>query len=473
MTKVVTLVHPNTTLQVPAPLLVSKCDLFADDAGLAAFPYPLKSQVAVSDFREFVAALEDTTLKVTNSNFRGLSQLCEEFRFRDLAGWLSQFCASEDFKNDTEAQIAIPMTEINRVGTLFADRFMFTSANAIIESSVGQAISLSPAVGEQLSVDACARTFSFRDVIAVDSIRRLLSGDKVSIIRSQSGLGQQLCSSSLELELELGWSGADRLILYSSDLAMLSVDALDEVLAGVSFSIVSEDGLLEWLLSLGDEYRPLLSRIEIRFLSATGLAILAEHFPFLPECVCCDILDRLRHLFPPSGWNSAIAADFPKLFEDFKDKQFTLLWRGSRDGFGADDFHSRCDGHPNTLTVILDTDWNIFGGFTPVKWDSDNRRKADPSLKSFLFTLVNPHNFPARKFALKAERKNKAIFCNSDRGPQFFDLYAWDNCNANTASSTSCFGNNYTNDTGLKGKAFLTGSANFQVKEIEVFEITD
>jgi hypothetical protein len=58
---------------------------------------------------------------------------------------------------------------------------------------------------------------------------------------------------------------------------------------------------------------------------------------------------------PPSGWNSAIVADFPKLFEDFKEKHFTVLWRGSRDGFGKDVFHSRCDGHPNTLTVILDT----------------------------------------------------------------------------------------------------------------------
>jgi hypothetical protein len=53
----------------------------------------------------------------------------------------------------------------------------------------------------------------------------------------------------------------------------------------------------------------------------------------------------------PSGWNSVIVPDSPKLFEDFKKKQFTLLWCGSRDGFGCKDFHIRCDGHPNTLTV--------------------------------------------------------------------------------------------------------------------------
>jgi hypothetical protein len=174
---------------------------------------------------------------------------------------------------------------------------------------------------------------------------------------------------------------------------------------------------------------------------------------------------------PPSGWNSAIVADFPKLFEDFKKKQFTLLWRGSRDGFGVRDFHDRCDRHPNTLTVILDTRANIFGGFTPLAWESGWKYKADPSLKSFLFTLNNPHNVPAWRFALKAERRDKAIFCDSFGGPHFGDIEVKDKCNANTMSLTY-FGTRYTNDTGLDGNTFFTGSRDFQVKEIEVFEIT-
>jgi hypothetical protein len=120
-----------------------------------------------------------------------------------------------------------------------------------------------------------------------------------------------------------------------------------------------------------------------------------------------------------AGWSSAIVPDFPKLFDDFKQKQFTLLWRGSRDGFKAKQFHSRCNGHPNTLTVIVDTNGNIFGGFTPVEWDSKSEEKADPSLKSFLFTLKNPHNVPARRFALKAEKKDWAIRCDSNWGPNF------------------------------------------------------
>jgi hypothetical protein len=164
--------------------------------------------------------------------------------------------------------------------------------------------------------------------------------------------------------------------------------------------------------------------------------------------------------------------DFPAIFDEFREKKFSLLWRGSCDGFRAYDFHNRCDGHPNTLIVILDTGGNIFGGFTPVEWESDRKWKTDPSLKSFLFTLKNPHNVPARRFGLKAKQKDWTIGCFSDRGPHFLDIAIYDDCNTHTKSYT-LLGDSYTNDTGLDGKMFLTGSDRFQVKEIEVFEISD
>jgi hypothetical protein len=67
--------------------------------------------------------------------------------------------------------------------------------------------------------------------------------------------------------------------------------------------------------------------------------------------------------------------------------------------------------------VILDTKGNIFGGFTPVEWESHtavsisdiSNWKADDSLKSFVFTLKNPHNIPARRFVLKTESQRQAI----------------------------------------------------------------
>jgi hypothetical protein len=204
-----------------------------------------------------------------------------------------------------------------------------------------------------------------------------------------------------------------------------------------------------------------------------------------------------RPLSTAPALDSLIISGFPDIFAEFRGKLFLILWRGGRDGFGAYHFHLRCDHHVNTLTVILDTNGNIFGGFTPVEWESGNwnmremrRRsflfrherdrqrwdcgdKADGNLKSFLFTLKNPYNVPARRFALKAEKKDKAICCFSDWGPCFYDIGVWDNCTVNTDSYTCYFGGSYTHDTGLDGKTFFTGSERFKVKEIEVFEITD
>jgi hypothetical protein len=100
---------------------------------------------------------------------------------------------------------------------------------------------------------------------------------------------------------------------------------------------------------------------------------------------------------------------------------------------------------------------------------------VDDSLKSFLFTLKNPHNIPARKFALKSDRKDYAMKCNSGWGPLFgcgCDIAISDKCNANTHSYTY-FGYSYANDTGLDNYVVFTSSEYFQVKEIEVFEITD
>jgi hypothetical protein len=159
-------------------------------------------------------------------------------------------------------------------------------------------------------------------------------------------------------------------------------------------------------------------------------------------------------------------------------KWFHLLWRGSRDGFTAKEFHLRCDGRANTLTLIEDTDGNIFGGFTPVKWESRQRWKGDDSLQSFLFTLRNPHGVPPRKFPLRAEKKQHAIYCNSTccAGFGYYgDIHVFGNGNANryscTRIGTHWSDRTYANDTAFE--YFLTGAEHFTVKEIEVFEIAD
>jgi hypothetical protein len=61
-----------------------------------------------------------------------------------------------------------------------------------------------------------------------------------------------------------------------------------------------------------------------------------------------------------------IVPDFPEIFNEFRKKWFSLLWRSGRDDFNACDFQDRCDGHVNTLTLIENTKGNIFGGWKPI-----------------------------------------------------------------------------------------------------------
>jgi hypothetical protein len=61
-------------------------------------------------------------------------------------------------------------------------------------------------------------------------------------------------------------------------------------------------------------------------------------------------------------FGSRIMSDFPEIFAEFRGKLFSLLCRDGRGGFGARDFHNRCDDRASTLTLIEDADWNVFGG---------------------------------------------------------------------------------------------------------------
>jgi hypothetical protein len=359
MATVVSLVSPHGTLQVSAWLLLQHCDLFSNNPELTASAYTLKSPVSPATFQEFVSALQGNPVKITNDTFGDLSQLCEEFGFRDFAAQLSRFRTSDDFKE------------------------------------------------QATTVDSAAR-------LRLHILEERMQQREREIARLHSELSRHSRALELATDALLGRMG--RLEAEVSALRSVSGSA-----------------------------------------AMPGLT-----------------------LARPFG--SVIVSEFPDIFAEFREKQFSLLWRGGRDGFGVRAFHSRCDEHANTLTVILDTDGNIFGGFTPVKWESrrwngktgreNNARTADPSLKSFLFTLKNPHNVPARRFALKTENGDIAIFCGSGWGPRFGDIHVHDNANANRDNYTKYFGTRYANDTGLDGKTFFTGSEHYQVKEIEMFEIT-
>ena len=68
---------------------------------------------------------------------------------------------------------------------------------------------------------------------------------------------------------------------------------------------------------------------------------------------------------------------------------YVLLYRPSRDGWSASNFHSCCDNKGPTVTVIKSRNY-IFGGYTEQPWQSSSKR---PSCETYQ-TSVLPHPHP-------------------------------------------------------------------------------
>jgi hypothetical protein len=97
--------------------------------------------------------------------------------------------------------------------------------------------------------------------------------------------------------------------------------------------------------------------------------------------------------------------------------KWSLLYRGTRDGFGSDVFHLKCNGHSNTLTILkFKQSEFVFGGFTTVSWDSSCERNSD--LNAFKFSLSNKDNKPV-KIKIDPNEHQSAICCHSGGGPTF------------------------------------------------------
>ena len=154
-------------------------------------------------------------------------------------------------------------------------------------------------------------------------------------------------------------------------------------------------------------------------------------------------------------------------------KQFKLLYRASRDGFAAADFHAKCDNHPRTLTIIKTTKGYIFGGYTSVAWNSASTWKADRN--AFIFSLVNIRSMPLLIPVKNGDQYS--INCNGAYGPTFggsHDIHIANNSNtSNISYSKLGFSYNFTSFSlqTTEANSFLAGSYYFQTSEIEVFQL--
>jgi hypothetical protein len=114
-----------------------------------SFPGSIFS-LSLSIFRAFISALEGNAVKITDSKLTEFEQLCEAFGFSDFATKPSKSCdRSEDSQ---ELQIGSLFARMQ--SSLLSEFFVFIVNGFEIELSVAES-----AVGEQLSVDGCARKF--------------------------------------------------------------------------------------------------------------------------------------------------------------------------------------------------------------------------------------------------------------------------------------------------------------------------
>jgi hypothetical protein len=122
------------------------------------------------------------------------------------------------------------------------------------------------------------------------------------------------------------------------------------------------------LISLGSEYLEYWCYIEVIFRSSKGISFFVEQFQFefLGELIWMKIVDRLkvrkffdfplksilisRRYLPFVKVDSMMMKDYPNILNDFKKKNWILLYRGSRNGFQSSKAHEKCDNQKNTLT---------------------------------------------------------------------------------------------------------------------------
>jgi len=140
------------------------------------------------------------------------------------------------------------------------------------------------------------------------------------------------------------------------------------------------------------------------------------------------------------------------------------LYRGSRDGFTTTAFHKNVGSVKPTITLVESNLKKIFGGFTDQNWEVTSNYKQ--TTNAFLFSVTDKE-----KYNLKSSGSSQATFSNANYLPTFgggHDFHLSQNGNQNSTNYCN-FGHSY--ETNGKVKEDLAGAYNFQIKDLEVFQV--
>ena len=151
-----------------------------------------------------------------------------------------------------------------------------------------------------------------------------------------------------------------------------------------------------------------------------------------------------------------------KIAEKFPGSKFKLLYKGSKDGDSAADFHSRCNDAAKSLVIVEDNYGNRFGGFTTQDWGGEYMQKKDDD--AFIFSID-------RNKIYDVIPGQNAIGCYPNFGPVFFgcQIRIYDNYTSK-GGTTYKKGLNYRTTEDFE---LTNGNQNFGVRDIEVYEVTE
>ena len=151
-----------------------------------------------------------------------------------------------------------------------------------------------------------------------------------------------------------------------------------------------------------------------------------------------------------------------RIAEKFPGSKFKLLYKGSRDGDSAADFHSRCNDAAKSLVIVEDNYGNRFGGFTTQDWGGEYMQKKDDD--AFIFSID-------RNKIYDVIPGQNAIGCYPNFGPVFFgcQIRIYDNYTSK-GGTTYKKGLNYRTTEDFE---LTNGNQNFGVRDIEVYEVVE
>jgi hypothetical protein len=144
---------------------------------------------------------------------------------------------------------------------------------------------------------------------------------------------------------------------------------------------------------------------------------------------------------------------------------FESIFKMSENGSKSEDFHKLCDNKGPTLTIIKTTKNKVFGGFTPLNWNSNEGSIYDELNHTFLFSLNSK-----KKYEIK-EKAFCAIKSQSDCGPIFgnFDFGLKENMKIGKIYATEKSSYLPINNLELIGEK--KSSESFETEEFEIFKV--